>query len=88
MDEIIQTDTSVIQNLRDAGCSPEMTEQFMQLRSENQYENQLRLLSGHRAGLLEKLHEYQRKIDCLDYLMNGMKREKDKTRKKTRGGSV
>lgn len=50
MAEIIQTDTSVIQNLR--------------------------------------LHEYQRKIDCLDYLMNGMKKEKDKTRKKTRGGSV
>lgn len=88
MAEIIQTDTSVIQNLKDAGCSPEMTEQFMQLRSENQYENQLRLLFGHRAGLLEKLHEYQRKIDCLDYLMNGMKKEKDKTRKKTRGGSV
>ena len=34
-----------------------------------QYREQLRLLSDHRRLLLNRLHQEERRIDCLDYLV-------------------
>ena len=39
-------------------------------------EQQLRLLSGHRKNLLERLHREEKRIDCLDYLLYQMQKKK------------
>ena len=65
---------TVVQNLKDAGCTDEMVEKFMALQDSEGKEQQLRLLSGHRKHLLEKLHRDERQIDCLDYLVYQIER--------------
>ena len=68
---------TVVQNLKDAGCTDEMVEKFMALQGSEGKEQQLRLLSGHRKRLLEKLHEDKRQIDCLDYLIYQMEKKRE-----------
>ena len=68
---------TVLQNLKDAGCTDEMVEEFMALQDNGGEEQQLRLLSGHRKHLLKKLHRNERRIDCLDYLIYQMEKKKE-----------
>ena len=68
---------TVLQNLKDAGCTDEMAEMFMALQDSGDWEQQRRLLSGHRKHLLEKLHRNQRRNDCLDYLIYQMETKKE-----------
>lgn len=56
-------------NLRDAGCSGEFIREFTELGRSGREAEQSRLLSKRRAELLDDLHESQRRIDCLDYLI-------------------
>lgn len=67
---------TVLQNLKDAGCTDEMVEKFMALQDSEDEEQQIRLLSGHRKHLLEKLHKDEKRIDCLDYLIYQMQNKK------------
>ena len=60
---------TVAQNLKDAGCTEELSRQFMVLQKDGEAEKQIQLLSGHRRHLLDVLHQEERRIDCLDYLM-------------------
>lgn len=55
---------TVLQNLKDAGCTDEMVEKFMALQDSDDEEQQIQLLSGHRKHLLEKLHREEKRIDC------------------------
>ena len=65
---------TVLQNLKDAGCTDEMVEEFMALQDNDDEEQQIQLLSGHRKHLLEKLHREEKQIDCLDYLLYQMQK--------------
>ena len=56
-------------NLRDAGCCDEFIREFTELGRTGKEAEQRRLLSKRRAELLDELHESQRRIDCLDYLI-------------------
>ena len=67
---------TVLQNLKDAGCTDEMVEKFMALQDSDDEEQQIRLLSGHRKNLLERLHRDEKRIDCLDYLLYQMQNKK------------
>lgn len=67
---------TVLQNLKDAGCTDEMVEKFMALQDSEDEEQQIRFLSGHRKHLLEKLHREEKRIDCLDYLLYQMQNKK------------
>lgn len=67
---------SIIQNLKDAGCDAEMIEKFVADLQKGKEVNNLKLLAGHRKKLLESLHKDQKCIDCLDYLVYQMKKEK------------
>ncbi len=66
---------TVLQNLRDAGCTDEMVEKFMALEDTDDAEQQIRLLADHRRHLLETLHRDERRIDCLDYLLYQMHKQ-------------
>ena len=48
---------------------PIAAERFLALEQSGQYREQLRLLSDHRRQLLDCLHQEERRIDCLDYLV-------------------
>lgn len=60
---------SIIQHLKDAGCTRQMIEDFMLYFDKNQKEKQLALLTVQRQELLNKVHVEEKKISCLDYLI-------------------
>ena len=58
-----------VQNLKDAGCEQSFIDRFLKLERNSQ----LNLLAKHRSKLLDKLHDNQKQIDCLDYLIFNIK---------------
>lgn len=60
------------QNLIDAGCDKEFIKKFMCLTEEQKAE-MLNMLAAHRKYLLDGVHAGERKIYCLDYLVNKLK---------------
>lgn len=63
------TEDAMIQNLKDAGCDTETITAFLQDLRTDQIDRGLNRLSRHRQQLLHHLHEDQKQIDCLDYLI-------------------
>ena len=66
-------DEAVKQNLIDAGCNAQFIQQFMSLKAEQKTAEILLLLAGQRKRLLDSIHAEERKIYCLDYLVNKLK---------------
>ncbi len=60
---------AVIQNLKDAGCAPDIIECCMACMEQGKRSELLKRLEEHRKGLLRKVHEEEKHIDCLDYLV-------------------
>ncbi|MGN1389835.1 MAG: hypothetical protein ACI4WR_09310 [Bulleidia sp.] len=58
----------IFQNLLDAGYSRTNAEKFMILVDHGDSEAQRRDLSRNRARILGRIHEENRRLDCLDYL--------------------
>lgn len=71
---------AVVQNLRDAGCSPNTIRCFMGYFDQGDWNDQLRLLEEHRESILNRVHEEERQIDCLDYLVYQIKNRGKQTR--------
>lgn len=67
---------SVIQNLRDAGCSQTTISRFMECLKNGAEKEELQILSRHRKTLLDRIHREERKIDCLDYLVYQIEQHK------------
>ena len=67
---------TVVQNLKDAGCSSNTIADFLLYLEENQKEKQLAILEEHRKQLLNTVHKEEKKIYCLDYLVYQIKNEK------------
>ena len=63
----------LVTNLKDAGCTKETIAAFLHYRKTNEQPKQLELLKKHRHILLDKIHEDQKAIDCLDYLLYKLK---------------
>ncbi|MCI9081835.1 MAG: hypothetical protein HFI70_05900 [Lachnospiraceae bacterium] len=66
----------VVQNLRDAGCSPDTIRCFMEHFDQGDWKDQLELLEEHRENILNRVHEEERQIDCLDYLVYQIRNRK------------
>lgn len=62
----------VIQNLQDAGCNEEMISKFWETLKNGEKDKALKLLIQHRDFLLDTIHNEQKQIDCLDYLVYQM----------------
>lgn len=73
MDEITEKER-IIRNLQDAGCSDGMIQKYLQMQMDGRRQDQYRLLSMHRATLLNQIHDDQQMIDCLDYLIYTLKK--------------
>ena len=59
----------ILQNLNDAGCPMELTKLLMDHCKHGRIREALSLLQEHRERLLEEVHEAERKINNLDYLI-------------------
>lgn len=68
----------VIQNLQDAGCTQKMVQHIMTQLEEDDFEELSKLLEQHRSCLLNLIHDKEKQIDCLDYLVYQIKRNKEK----------
>lgn len=66
---------SIYQNLIDAGCDRQTAEQCMVFAKEGRFTDMLPILVRHRKVLLGSLHESQKQIDCLDYLLYKIKKQ-------------
>lgn len=60
---------AIIQNLKDAGCSQETINCCLSCLDMGKKTELLKRLENHRKGLLEKVHQGEKQIDCLDYLV-------------------
>ncbi len=61
--------------LMDAGCSDATINDFIHLGRQKNKDGQLRVLDHYRKTLLDELHEYQKKIDVVDYVVYCMEKE-------------
>lgn len=69
-------EAKLLRNLKDAGFDEDAIQKFLGLRKDGRTKEQYRLLSLQRASLLDKVHVSQHMIDCLDYLVYSMRKEK------------
>lgn len=61
----------MIDNLQACGCDEQMICDFMSCSDKKKDQ----LLNKQRRALLDQLHSYQKKIDCLDYMRWQMRKE-------------
>ena len=65
---------AVVQNLKDAGCAPEIIECCISCMEQGKKLELLKRLEEHRMHLLHKVHEEEKHIDCLDFLVYQIRR--------------
>ena len=65
----------LIMNLKDAGCDEELITKCIKKYNNDDLKMLIKSLQCHRCCLLDKLHEEQKKIDCLDYLIYTLKKQ-------------
>ena len=75
MPHAADTDNIMRQNLVDAGCGPEIVRQCMALTQKQDQAELMRVLSRHRRTLLDTLHQSEKQIDCLDYLVYTLEKQ-------------
>ncbi len=63
------------QNLIDAGCGEDLTRNCMELAKVNRWDRILSLLSKQRTDLLDSVHDGQKQIDCLDFLVYSIQKK-------------
>ena len=61
-------ETQIIDNLKDAGFSEIEIEEFIEFYKNSDLEKQCKCLEEKRKRLLNKVHEKEKNITCLDYL--------------------
>lgn len=65
---------NIIQNLKDIGCSSKQIADLMNYYTSGDIKQLIQVLKCQRCYLLDALHDAQKKIDCLDYLIYQLKK--------------
>lgn len=68
---------NIQKNLLDAGCDIDVIEKFLEYRQKEGTSKQILFLKCQRCQLLEGLHQVQKSVDCLDYLIYMIKKEEE-----------
>lgn len=66
----------IIQNLKDAGCSERQMKDICRMYEAGRIQDVIRSLRCYRCHLMNQLHESQSKVDCLDFLVYQMEKER------------
>ncbi|QNM07073.1 hypothetical protein H9Q78_12870 [Qiania dongpingensis] len=72
-----QSEEDIIQNLKDAGCDEDTIRTFLEDLQRGKRMTGIQLLEKHRCCLVDHLHQDQKQIDCLDYLLFMMRKEQE-----------
>ena len=72
----------ILNNLSDAGCGSEELQKAKQLYEAGDTETLIRYFRKCRCSRMDELHESQRKVDCLDYLIRQTAKKIDKTQRR------
>ena len=65
----------LIQGLSDAGCSTEAAERIGDLYEAGSYEEVLRQMKMQRCVLIDRMHESQRRVDRMDFLIRDQEKQ-------------
>lgn len=76
MEEAHDTYKNLHQNLIDASCDKSITEKCMLLVKDGRTLEMLPILAKHRKCLLDSVHKGQKQIDCLDYLIYALQKQR------------
>lgn len=76
MKRYLDDEKAVRQNLVDAGCSEKDIDVLMEKLKQGDVMCCMKKLANHRVDLLDDLHRHQECIDCLDYLVYKIEKEK------------
>ena len=69
-DEIMSEQTeSLLTGMADAGCKAEEIEKAERILQAGNLSELTRFLRQCRCGLLDRMHESQKRVDCMDYLI-------------------
>lgn len=68
---------NILQNLKDAGCAQPIINEILMLINSGSNTCALKLLAKHKTELLKSLHENQKQINCLDFLIFQIKQKEN-----------
>ena len=68
----------LIQGLSDAGCSTEAAERISKLCEAGSYEEALHQMKVQRCALIDEMHESQRRVDRMDFLIRNQEKQMKK----------
>ncbi len=71
------TEQDLILNLKAAGFEGTLIQKFLDCWKAGETTEQLRLLSQKREGLLDQVHQEEKQIHCLDYLVYQIEKGKN-----------
>jgi len=77
----------LIQNLKDAGCESKTMSDVCRLYDSGQISDAVKVLRRHRCRLMNSLHQCQEQVDCLDFLVRRMEKEKQGMDRKGKDGN-
>ena len=64
----------LMQGLSDAGCSEEAKNRICSLLEAGSDQEMLRQMKKQRCELVDEMHESQRKVDCMDFLIRAQEK--------------
>ena len=67
----------LIQSFSDAGCSEKLCERCLELAESGNTKQLTLLLNEKRKKALEKIHNDQKQLDCIDYLIYKISKENE-----------
>ena len=65
----------IIENMKAAGCPESDIQSFVHCYESGELKKGMKIISNCRKDILDRIHEEQRKIDCLDYLEYQIKKD-------------
>ena len=65
----------LIQGLSEAGCSKETAKRIGMLYEAGTYDEMMHLMKVHRCVLINEMHESQRKVDRIDFLIRHQEKQ-------------
>lgn len=68
------TEAVMTENLRDMGMDEEMIGKCLRMVMEKRFGELEKLLKAYRRALLDSVHKYNDRIDCLDYFTYKLKK--------------
>lgn len=67
---------TMVQNLKDAGCTNNQIQEIIKLYKLGKKNQVCSILAEHRKCILNNVHKNEKQINCLDYFIHQMEKEK------------